>query len=59
MYSTFEEKLESLEMSQATLEEIVCQKDEELRVARATIALWNKGSKSFEDILGSQLMGCD
>ena len=59
MYSTYEEKLESLEMSQATLEEIVCQKDEELHIARATIAMWNKGSKSLENILESQQMGCD
>jgi len=59
VYSIYEEKLESLEMSQATLEEIVCQKDEELCIARATIAMWNKGSKSLEDILGSQQMGYD
>ena len=46
-------------MSQATLEDIVYQKDEELRVASATIAMWNNGSKSLEDILRSQQMGCD
>ena len=59
MYSTYEEKLESLEMSQATLEEMVSHKDEELRIARATIVVWNKGSKSLEDILRAQQMGCD
>ena len=46
VYSTYEEKLERLVLSQARLEEKICQKDEELRVARATIAMWNKGSKS-------------
>ena len=59
IYATYEEKIENLEMSQATLEEMVGQKDDELRDARATIAMWNKGSKTLEDILGSQQMDCD
>mgnify|MGYP003702831469 CR=1 FL=1 len=46
-------------MSQATLEEMVGQKDEELRDVSASIFIWNKGSKSLEDIHGSQQMGCD
>ena len=46
-------------MSQVALEELVGQKEEELEDARATIDMWNKGSKTLEDIIGSQQMSCD
>ncbi|GMP94413.1 hypothetical protein CsSME_00043879 [Camellia sinensis var. sinensis] len=37
IYATYEEKIEILEISQAALEELVGQKEEELKDARATI----------------------
>ena len=37
IYATYEENIESLEMSQVALEELVSQKDEELKNASATI----------------------
>ena len=46
-------------MSQAALKEMIGQKEAELKGARATIDMWNKGSKTLEDILGSQHMNCD
>ncbi|KAF5934408.1 hypothetical protein HYC85_030579 [Camellia sinensis] len=46
-------------MSQVALEELMIKKEEELKCAIATIGLWNKGSKTLEDIIGSQQMSCD
>ncbi|THF99040.1 hypothetical protein TEA_000656 [Camellia sinensis var. sinensis] len=59
IYAMYEEKIESLEMSQVALEELMIKKEEELKCAMATIGLWNKGSKTLEDIIGSQQMYCD
>ena len=58
-HAMYEEKIESLEMSQVALEELMIKKDEELKVAMVTISLWNKGSKTLEDIIGSQQICSD
>ncbi|GMP23151.1 hypothetical protein CsSME_00000857 [Camellia sinensis var. sinensis] len=58
-HAMYEEKIESLEMSQVALEELMIKKEEELKCAMATIGLWNRGSKTLEDIIGSQQMSCD
>ncbi|CAL5382710.1 unnamed protein product [Camellia sinensis] len=54
IYATYEEKIETLEMSQVALEELMIKKEEELKCAMATIGLWNRGSKTLGNIIGSQ-----
>ena len=46
-------------MSQVALEELMIKKEEELKCAMATIGLWNKGSKTSDNIIGSQQMCYD
>ena len=53
IYATYEEKIKTLEISQVALEELVIKKQEELKCAVATIRLWNKGSKTLDNIIGS------
>ena len=53
LYTTYEEKIETLEMSQLALEELMIKKEEELKCAMATISLWNRGSKTLDNIIGS------
>ena len=43
IYATYEEKIETLEMSQVLIEELMIKKEEELKCAMATIGLWNRG----------------
>ncbi|CAL5382017.1 unnamed protein product [Camellia sinensis] len=59
IYSTYEEKIETLEMSQVALEELMIKKEEELKCAMATIGLWNRGSKTLDNIIGSQQICSD
>ena len=59
IYATYEEKIETLEMSQVALEELMIKKEEELKCAMATIGLWNRGSKTLDNIIGSQQICSD
>mgnify|MGYP003702271385 CR=1 FL=1 len=59
IYATYEEKIETLEMSQVALEELMIKKEEELKCAMVTIGLWNKGSKTLDNIIGSQQICSD
>ena len=54
IYTAYEENIETLEMSQVALEELIIKKEEELKCAMATIGLCNKGSKTLDNIIGSQ-----
>ena len=53
-HAMYEEKIESLEMSQVALEELMIKKEEELKCAMVTIGLWNNGSKTLDNNIGSQ-----
>ncbi|KAF5953579.1 hypothetical protein HYC85_006435 [Camellia sinensis] len=46
-------------MSQVALEELMIKKEEELKCAMATIGLWNRGSKTLDNIIGSQQICSD
>ncbi|GMP44045.1 hypothetical protein CsSME_00013156 [Camellia sinensis var. sinensis] len=59
IYATYEEKIKTLEMSQGALKELIIKKEEELKCAMATIDLWNKGSKTLDNIIGSQQICSD
>ena len=59
IYATYEEKIETLEKSQVVLEELIIKKEEELKCAMVTIGLWNKGSKTLDNIIGSQQICSD
>ncbi|KAF5933585.1 hypothetical protein HYC85_029756 [Camellia sinensis] len=59
IYATYGEKIETLEMSQVALEELMIKKKEELKCAMATIGLWNKRSKTLDNIIGSQQICSD
>mgnify|MGYP003703581231 CR=1 FL=1 len=55
----YEEKIESLEMSQVALEELMIKIEEVLKCAMSTIGLWNKGLKILDNIIGSQQICSD
>ena len=59
IYATYAEKIKTLEMSQVALEKLMIKKEEELKCAMATIGLWNKGSKTLDNIIGSQQICSD
>ena len=46
-------------LSQVALEELMIKKEKELKCAMATIGLWNRGSKTLDNIIGSQQICSD
>ena len=59
IYATYEEKIETLEMSQVALDELKIKKEDELKCAMATIGLWKRGLKTLDNIIGSQQISSD